>query len=241
MLTRRDGVGDLAMGSAHWTHPLPPGRIWIAPGPIESDLELADATYIIDGDEESDYLGTTFSVADLDLDGRVEVVASQRYLEFEPNLSSVQIYVAPETGAPSTIAYEDAIASLQSVDEGGEAAYSNRFVAPRLVGDVDGDRALELAVTGGYGSSASELDECVFLFDTPLDGVYNMTEFSGIIYSDRVTSYTRGPGASILGGVDYDGDSWPDLVVGEYAWNGDSEVYAPLGRFMVFRGAVGGS
>lgn len=37
-----------------------------------------------------------------------------------------------------------------------------------------------------------------------------------------------------------DGDTWPDLVVGEYFWNSNPEdLYSAYGRINVFRGPVG--
>lgn len=66
-----------------------------------------------------------------------------------------------------------------------------------------------------------------------------MTDHDGLILSDPDSSGATGFGSSVLGGVDYDGDTWPDLVVGEYYWNSNPEDSTPYGRINVFRGPVG--
>ena len=58
---------------------------------------------------------------------------------------------------------------------------------------------------------------------------------------DDVDPSETGLGEAIIPGHDLDGDGTPDLLVGENFWDGDPHILgAPFGRFMVYRGEVGG-
>ncbi|NOY28552.1 MAG: hypothetical protein GXP62_22080, partial [Oligoflexia bacterium] len=65
------------------------------------------------------------------------------------------------------------------------------------------------------------------------------------VYDDRDRDPNSGFGSWMDGGHDYDGDGWPDLVVGDFYWDGEPGVdSSPQGRFSIYRGEngpVGGS
>jgi len=228
-----DGINDLV--TAALSDPQSrPGRIWAFAGPVTGGQTLADADLTLVGDTVRDVLGYQFSVTDDDDgDGMREIVATQADDTRTLNPGSVHIFDSPALDAPRVINVDDADAHVIA---DGDAAPLYTYT-PRTVGDIDDDKVTELAVPIddiGYDTIR------VNIMDVPTSGTHLVTEADIQLRTDEEVDVGGGFGVEISSGVDYDGDGWPDLAVGEWYWDGNpDEVYRPYGRLMVFRGAVG--
>jgi len=231
-----DGVNDLVT-SAMRDAAGRPGRIWVFAGPVTGGKTLADADLTLVGDSNRDVLGYQFSVTDDDNgDGMREIVATQTDDTAPLNPGSVHIFEVPPLTVPTTISVRDA--NVHILADGD--AEPLPFYTPRTVGDIDADGVPELAIPIGDRTDDNESTFRVDIMAAPTSGTHLVTESDIQLRTDEDIDPEAGFGVEISSGVDYDGDGWPDLAVGEWYWDGDpDEVYRPYGRMMVFRGAVG--
>jgi len=230
-----DGVNDLVTSTGYDAQDRP-GRVWVFAGPVTGGQTLADADLTLVGDTIRDVLGYHVSVTDDDDgDGMRELVATQADDTSTLNPGSVHIFDTPPLTTPTTINVVDANAHVIA-DGDAEPLF---YYASRTVGDIDADGAPELAIPIGDRTDDGESTYRVDIMDAPTSGTHLVTEADMQLQTD---DYDAGFGVEISSGVDYDGDGWPDLAVGEWYWNGSvggATYYHPYGRMMVFRGAVG--
>jgi len=228
-----DGINDLVTSALRDLYDRP-GRVWAFAGPVTGGQTLADADLTLVGDTVRDVLGYQFSVTDDDDgDGMREIVATQADDTSTLNPGSVHIFDSPSLDAPRVINVEDADAHVLA-DGDAEPLY---LYTPRTVGDIDDDKVTELAIPI---SGVSDDTTRVNIMDAPTSGTHLVTEADIQLRTDEEVDVGGGFGVEISSGVDYDGDGWPDLAIGEWYWDGNpDEFYRPYGRMMVFRGAVG--
>ena len=230
-----DGINDLITTAANDAQDRP-GRVWVFAGPVTGGQTLADADLTLVGDTIRDVLGYHVSVTDDDNgDGMREIVATQADDTSTMNPGSVHIFDTPALTTPTTISVQDANAHIVA-DGDAEPLYT---YTPRTVGDIDADGVPELAIPIGDRTDDGESTLRVDIMDAPTSGTHLVTESDIQLQTDDDDA---GFGVEISSGVDYDGDGWPDLAIGEWYWNGSvggDTYYHPYGRMMVFRGAVG--
>jgi len=228
-----DGFNDLVT-SAMRDDQDRPGRVWVFAGPVTGGQTLADADLTLVGDAVRDELGYQFSVTDDDDgDGMREIVATQVDDYRTLNLGSVHLFDSPSLDTPRVINVADADAHVVADGEvEPDWAYT-----PRTVGDIDGDKVTELAIPVADVTDDGQDTWRVYLMDASTTGTHLVTEADIQLRTDEDIDSQAGFGSEISSGVDYDGDGWPDLVIGEWYWDGNpDEVYRPYGRLMVFRG-----
>lgn len=229
-----DGIDEIVSSSQHYETTVDlPGRVWVFQGPIEGDRTLDDAELMVDGDEGEVDFGYSFAVLSEGAEDGTRGLLVTR-LETASRPSSLLFFRPTDTSWPTTLHAKDAVARIDGNDE--EAVSVNYM--PRMVGDLDADGVEELAVPIGssrHGYSALR----AVLFEPPATGVHGF-DLAETWLQGGLEDPEAGFGITLLGGVDYDGDTWSDLVVGEFYWDGNPETYhSPYGRYLVFRGEVG--
>ncbi len=229
-----DGARDLVAGAASYATGQPASRVWVFSGPIDNDLTLDDAALVIDGSAPDDAFGDSIAVLpDLDGDGYGGLLATDQ--PAGADLPAVYLYHLDRALASTQLTTSDASARIDSIDDMRPTVP----YLPRMVGDIDADGTLELALPA-YGYLDGVFGTRLYLLEPPGSGVVRFDEAESLLTGDEHIDPYAGFGISVLSGQDADGDTWPDLVVGEYYWDADPDAYhTPYGRLLVFRGEEG--
>ena len=219
-----DGVADLVVGEQGiydsevlasavwaWTFPLPAERVFLAAAPI------------LIGDADEGGLGADLAIADLDSDGRMDLVAT----------TPQQSYANPSEGL--VLAWFGGIPtgatwwwSASTFLYGGTDAY--HFGEAVAVGDFDADGDLDLAASCPYDDVVTGNGGSVSVFTGPIAPLLRATREEAALRIDgeQTSGYF---GLRLLTLPDADGDGDDELVV---ASPHEGEGATPAGRVRVF-------
>ena len=194
--TDGDGLSDVLIGGS------PDQRAWLVLGGAtgEWSLDESDATIASDGSWADSAMGfTVTSIGDMNGDGLADYGVSDPYAD--PSATdSGEIWIVPG-GKLGYITREDTLAVLE-----GEGRFSEVYLLPPKLGDVDGDGWPDLGVT----QNPSSADPHGWLVFGPVTGTVVGSEADLRIEKDP----SMGPTAvGIWPGGDVDGDGLADLLV----------------------------
>ncbi len=178
------------------------GFVALFPGPLEGDLELADALATGAGEAGSGYGFGAALVPDLDGDGLADVAISAPWAL--GGLGEVRVF----SGA--------GLASLEPADAdavlvGGAGAFGWSLSGP---GDLDGDGLGDLVVGAPESGGGSGQ---VYAFRSP-SGTVDVASAWGTLSGDAAVAFA---GTSLDGGGDPDGDGRAAVLVGGQRVDGD--------------------
>ena len=234
-----DGVLDLLVNAARYTHLDVPGRVFFFAGPFDDDRDAADADLMIDGARPGDDFGQrAVAIANpVGGDGRTVVFVT----DFDdPDQRAHFVFRIGDLDVVTLLTEHDADAAFVEGDD-GVLDISTGLDGPTSVGDIDADGREEVAIQGYASSTALDISgERLYIMEIPTAGTHTLhdPEFE-VRPEESVDGYT-GMGSYVEARFDLDGDGWRDLLVGEFYWDDDPTIYHhPNGRFHVFRGPVG--
>lgn len=225
--TNGDGHPDLLFGNDNDDHYA--GRAWVAMGPFTEDAYMEDVSASFTGAEDNDYTGRTLSSAgDVDGDGFDDVlVGAQGANEFT---GRAYLLCGPFAGS-------------RAIESAARSTWNPEFGRPMLstglafAGDLDGDgRGGALVGAPGEefqdGSTGLAMPGKLYLFSDPEAGEHTAGVADAVFVGPTIGD---GVGYAAAGGVDLDGDTVPDFVVGAPF---DSEHGTETGKVYVVSGAA---
>ena len=189
------------------------GYVFVARGPITSDVSLWDAETIYTGEYDYDTAGSSLAFAgDTDEDGNEDIVIGATYGYGDGDDNGV-VYLA-SAAAEGTFSLADATARLlgtASVAVGGGVAG---------LGDVNGDGPTDIVIRGS---------DAAYVFLGPVEGTLPITDadLRLPLPADAAPTGVRGPG-------DLDGDGLDDLIVSAYS---DDTAPTNAGAVYIMAGA----
>jgi len=221
-----DGLDDLLVGGRNHDEAslVSAGAAWLFLAGDDDGRDAvepvyaAEASWWVSGDDSYDYLGWGVDLGDSDGDGFADVwigSVNDELPKADSNTGTVLRFdgAAVAGSAPGTQATSD------QADAAWAPTIRNGFfgTALRLVGDVDGDGTLDLAVSASRDDSYG--DNATAVYWTPTDDVPQLLEVpadaSSSLLGDRRT----------MAWVDMDGDGVLDLVGGAWSQPDDALGY----------------
>lgn len=150
-----DGLSDVVIGAQSSALAPSSGSAYVVPGPASGDLGLGSAHLVIRGDKSSQLAGAGLGTADLDQDGRDELlIGAPGDSQGGDAAGAVFVFMEPESGLLMTGDADIRILGVQNSETGWGLAG----------GDVNGDGLMEIIAgapgdnTGGVAAGA------VFIF-----------------------------------------------------------------------------
>ncbi|MEC7946683.1 MAG: MopE-related protein [Myxococcota bacterium] len=201
------------------------GLAFLFSGPLSGSVDIADATTVFTGENDTDLLGQYFidGLGDLDGSGSIDVAVGAHYHDpVDPDDGETEyqqggaVYVFYDPG-PGTLSGADADATVIGTSTAEYIGYNGDAA------DLDGDGLLDLIV-GASGEAE------VYVYTGAMSGTYTVDD-ADILFDGRSGSAV---GSNLAAG-DFDGDGNMDLAVGSKYDDGAAQdagrVYALTGPF----------
>ncbi len=224
-----DGSIDLVLGASGVDVQGPvlrhdAGRVYVLLGGSPLDpMSLTTAAIVLDGVRNGDRFGEAVSVADLDGDGRLDLVASAPY-EDSGETDSGQVYVF--RGGATLVSGDAGRAEIRitGIPNSGPIGQALR------AGDFDGDSVADLLIGAPEATGLATRDGVVYLFrGGPALVSASVADAHAVLHGSGELLEAFG---SSLSALDIDGDGFADLAATTPRWSG-------VGRLQVWRGGVG--
>jgi hypothetical protein len=169
------------------------------------NYDFEQSTYvpviIVEGQEFASYFGHSVAVADLNNDGRDDLLVGAPFFSgFIYNQGRVYVYL--------TIQKDLELNRVLT----GTIAYGQFGYSLSTIGDLNGDSFEDVVISAPYGSDGG----AVYVYHGSLDGIVEppsqIIEASSVNYIPLLGGF----GTSLSGGMDMDDNGYPDLLVGAY-------------------------
>ena len=224
-----DGYDDLLV-SAYYADVTPSadsneGLAYLFSGPISGDVDLADATLVISGENDTDLMGQYYldGLGDLDGSGAVDLAVGAHYFDPVDPTDETTDY---QQGGALYLFFDPASGSLSGAD--ADAVVVGTSTAEYIgynadAADLDGDGLRDLVV-GASGEAE------VYIYTGSMSGVYTVDDADILLDGNSGSAV----GSNLVSG-DFDGDGNADLAVGskynDRAAQDAGRVYALTGPF----------
>jgi len=224
-----DGAVDIVLGASGVDVQGPvlrhdAGRVYVLRG--ESPLvamNVGEAAIVIDGVRTGDRFGEAVYVADLDGDGRLDLVASAPY-EDSGEIDSGRVYVFRGGSTLQSGDADRAEIQITGIPNSGPIGQVLR------AGDFDGDSVADLLIGAPDATGLANRDGVVYVFrGGPLLASTSVATAAAVLHGSGQLLEAFG---SSLSALDLDGDGFADLAGSTPRWSG-------VGRLQVWRGGVG--
>ncbi|THU35797.1 T9SS type A sorting domain-containing protein [Niastella caeni] len=195
-----DGYGDIIVGADHYDNGLTDaGRAYIYYG--SSTGINTTAPVIVEGDQNTEYFGTSVSSAgDVNGDGYSDViVGATNYDNGQTNEGAAFIYYGSSAGINTTTA-----ARIE-----GNRASGGLGSSVSGAGDVNGDGYSDIIVGAGSYNNGQIAEGVVFIYHGSATGI-NTTAATMLEYNQASALF----GWSVSGAGDVNGDGYSDVIVG---------------------------
>ena len=201
------------------------GLAFLFSGPLTGAIDLADATTVISGENDTDLLGQYFldGLGDLDGSGSVDLAVGAHY--FDP-VDADDGTTEYQQGGALYVFFDPAAGSLSGAD--ADATVVGTSTAEYIgyngdSADLDGDGLLDLIV-GASGEAE------VYVYTGSLSGTYTVDDADILLDGNSGSAV----GSNLAAG-DFDGDGNMDLAIGSKYNDGAAQdagrVYAVTGPF----------
>ncbi|KAJ8683507.1 hypothetical protein QAD02_019299 [Eretmocerus hayati] len=164
----------------------------------------------ISGEQMGAYFGYALAVNDVNGDDLDDLIVSAPFYT-QPDLSGVKI----ETGRVYIFYQKNGFKTENFDVLDGDSNRGQFGLSLASLGDIDLDGYGDFAVGEPYGGQ--EQRGAVYIYHGTKEGVEQ--KYSQVIYSENLEQPVRTFGWSLSGGLDLDGNKYPDLVVGAYESN----------------------
>ncbi len=213
-----DGVGDVLVGVPYGKDGAStPGAAYVVDGGTAVDLSLADAGWVLMGEDTQDGAGAKVaSGGDLDGDGLADLLVGANGTDDAGSAAgTAYVVMGASLGGGGTLDLAQADASIHGEGAGDYAGYGLAGG-----GDVDGDGHDDLLVGAPYEDEGDTNAGAAYLLLGPVDGVGSVTEATG-----KMVGFFEGHGVGHAVAIveDIDGDALPDILVGGPVYLEDEE------------------
>lgn len=195
-----DGIPELLIGAPDAA--AGKGRAYVVKGPVQADLDLADADALCTSDAPGDELGRVVNIGgDVDEDGRADFLIGAP--EADSSAGAAYLFSGLDDGA---LAPETAPAVILGAEPGARLG-----IAATLDADLDGDGQADLVLSADRAQDNGTGSGSVYVF---YDGVV------GTLSTEDAALTLMGPGegaslgVGLAGGTDMNGDGLHDLAIG---------------------------
>ena len=204
-----DGKDDLVIGAdRHSASGLIAGAVYIVNGPVDEDMNLADADAKLLGVQPGDHAGWAVSHSgDVNEDGFDDLLVGAPFAEREAGV--VYLLHGPIEGTQSL---SEADVIFTGFPRGARAGHSLS-----IVGDFNQDGFDDIAIGAYLDSTAGREAGAVYLFYGPVSGQLEAAQANVIL-----TGETDGDwfGHSVAGAGDVNGDGFADIAIGAHLFDG---------------------
>ncbi|RME24230.1 MAG: hypothetical protein D6798_11680 [Deltaproteobacteria bacterium] len=204
-----DGIPDLIVTEPQTSvHARSAGTVYVIPGPIDHDVNVADGATALYGNREQADVGMTAPLVhpDTNGDGYADLVVSG---SLDPDAYTRGGKTWLVRGPITDSGVLDDVATAAVLPERGYEWLGRGLASP---GDLDGDGLEDLAISAPrdwyYGA---DLPGKVYLFPSTITGTVSGADASLVLQGEHFGDYA---GASLAGGFDANGDGRTDLAVG---------------------------
>ena len=171
----------------------------------------------IAGEQLGAYFGYCVAVTDVNGDGLQDVIVGaplySNYSNTEGKYETGRVHVFYQT------AHLDSFQLSDVLEGNGQVSRSRFGLAVSELGDINLDGFNDLAVGAPYDGPSGK--GAVYVFHGSSKGI--CTKASQVIYAEQVSPDLSTFGFSLAGGMDVDGNEYPDLLAGAY--DSDRVVY----------------
>ncbi|XP_043271432.1 integrin alpha-PS2 isoform X2 [Venturia canescens] len=161
----------------------------------------------ITGEQMGSYFGYAIAAGDIDSDGYDDLIVGAPMFTVpentEMNFETGRIYVFYGKGPVKYDLFHE---------RDGESNRGRFGLSLAYLGDIDRDGYGDVAVGAPY--AGSEGRGAVYIYQGSAEGI--SSKYSQAIYAEELPTRVQTFGFSIAGGLDLDGNLYPDIVVGSY-------------------------
>jgi hypothetical protein len=213
-----DGVRDLIVGTTRDdSQGTDNGAVYVLPGPFAGEVDLGSAVAKYTGEGDQAHIGwVAEAIGDVNGDGQHDLVGQGH--RYDDHHGLVFVAFGPVSG---THLGTDADIVLTGVDADMGFGLD---IAP--LGDVNGDGRADLAAA----ASIADVGTVYVWHQSLVAGAWTTDSADAVLVSE--SSGGDGAGGTLAGGRDLSGDGLPDLVIGDFWYDGGAgavyEVDAPF-------------
>ena len=215
-----DGQDDVVVGAQRHSDSASNGGAvsWYDGAALNGSLiDAEDFAGRLAGDATDGYIGTVTKVGDVDGDGQADLVTAGYYVDTRGGTGydgAAFVLYGPLSGSTTSPWEEEAYDKSDGILEGHTSARLGRGLG---LYDEDQDGKAEVLATAYYESlytTTNTYHGAVYIFDAETSGNQTADSDAKVVWGSQAYEYL-GATTQVEGG-DFDGNGYPDLLVGSY-------------------------